>query len=178
MMRLWQFFMGTIFGLLVIPAHAIPVKWTIHDAAFDNGETLSGSFVFDADTVTYSDIQITASWLTTESYTTITNTYYYGLGVGTWDPDTDEDNSNCQPECYDLYLGFYPPPYLTNDGGTVGFGSAGTWYSGYDSEWDEIAYHEAVSGYVTSSAVPVPAAVWLFGSALAGLGWLRRKQTV
>jgi len=24
--------------------------------------------------------------------------------------------------------------------------------------------------------VPVPAAVWLFGSALAGLGWLRRKQ--
>jgi hypothetical protein len=28
-----------------------------------------------------------------------------------------------------------------------------------------------------SAAVPVPAAVWLFGSALAGLGWLRRKQT-
>lgn len=26
--------------------------------------------------------------------------------------------------------------------------------------------------------VPVPAAAWLFGSALAGLGWLRRKQTV
>jgi hypothetical protein len=25
--------------------------------------------------------------------------------------------------------------------------------------------------------VPVPAAVWLFGSALAGLGWMRRKQT-
>lgn len=28
------------------------------------------------------------------------------------------------------------------------------------------------------SEVPVPAAVWLFGSALAGLGWLRRRQTV
>ena len=28
------------------------------------------------------------------------------------------------------------------------------------------------------SAVPIPAAVWLFGSALAGLGWLKRKQTV
>jgi len=26
--------------------------------------------------------------------------------------------------------------------------------------------------------VPIPAAVWLFGSALAGLGWMRRKQTV
>ena len=28
---------------------------------------------------------------------------------------------------------------------------------------------------VSVSAVPVPAAVWLFGSALAGLGWMRRK---
>jgi len=31
---------------------------------------------------------------------------------------------------------------------------------------------------IVVSAVPVPAAVWLFGSALAGLGWMRRKQTV
>ena len=30
---------------------------------------------------------------------------------------------------------------------------------------------------INVSAVPVPAAVWLFGSALAGLGWMRRKQT-
>ena len=28
------------------------------------------------------------------------------------------------------------------------------------------------------TAVPIPAAAWLFGSALAGLGWMRRKQTV
>jgi hypothetical protein len=31
---------------------------------------------------------------------------------------------------------------------------------------------------VMITAVPVPAAVWLFGSALAGLGWMRRKTTV
>jgi len=31
---------------------------------------------------------------------------------------------------------------------------------------------------IVVSAVPIPAAVWLFGSALAGLGWMRRKQTV
>lgn len=28
------------------------------------------------------------------------------------------------------------------------------------------------------NVVPIPAAGWLFGSALAGLGWLRRKQTI
>jgi len=29
----------------------------------------------------------------------------------------------------------------------------------------------------TSSVVPIPAAVWLFGSALAGLGWMRRRTS-
>ncbi len=35
------------------------------------------------------------------------------------------------------------------------------------------------AGEITTawSVVPIPAAVWLFGSALAGLGWLRRRQT-
>jgi hypothetical protein len=31
--------------------------------------------------------------------------------------------------------------------------------------------------YLVRTVVPIPAAVWLFGSALAGLGWMRRKQT-
>jgi hypothetical protein len=31
--------------------------------------------------------------------------------------------------------------------------------------------------WTKSSVVPIPAAVWLFGSALAGLGWIRRKHT-
>jgi hypothetical protein len=30
---------------------------------------------------------------------------------------------------------------------------------------------------IVVSAVPIPAAMWLFGSALAGLGWLKRKQS-
>jgi hypothetical protein len=37
----------------------------------------------------------------------------------------------------------------------------------------QVSLHE-----VQVSSVPVPAAVWLFGSALAGLGWVRRKQIV
>lgn len=31
------------------------------------------------------------------------------------------------------------------------------------------------TGAFMLTAFPVPAAIWLFGSALAGLGWLRRK---
>jgi hypothetical protein len=29
----------------------------------------------------------------------------------------------------------------------------------------------------STTAVPIPAAVWLFGSALGGLGWMRRRKT-
>ena len=31
---------------------------------------------------------------------------------------------------------------------------------------------------ININVVPIPAAAWLFGSALAGLGWMRRKQTI
>ena len=34
-----------------------------------------------------------------------------------------------------------------------------------------------VSFNTTVAAIPIPAAIWLFGSALLGLGWLRRKQS-
>jgi hypothetical protein len=34
-----------------------------------------------------------------------------------------------------------------------------------------------VSGSLSGTVVPIPAAVWLFVSALAGLGWIRRRQS-
>ena len=40
------------------------------------------------------------------------------------------------------------------------------------------SYDYDMNFIISGSKVPVPAAVWLFGSALAGLGWMRRKKTV
>jgi hypothetical protein len=52
-----------------------------------------------------------------------------------------------------------------------------TWTGSINSSVPE--GHSLIEGYATAwSVVPIPAAVWLFGSALAGLGWMRRKQTV
>jgi hypothetical protein len=56
------------------------------------------------------------------------------------------------------------------------------WVSAYASP-DEYSKNNLAAGYdvvgtLTATAVPVPAAAWLFGSALVGLGWMRRKQTV
>jgi hypothetical protein len=59
----------------------------------------------------------------------------------------------------------------------------------FDSSWTGITAlklsgsvtdyaYEQTGGYdnIVVSTVPVPSAIWLFGSALAGMGWMRRKQ--
>ena len=56
----------------------------------------------------------------------------------------------------------------------------------FDSAWqglDRVEFDAmpAIASFVDNvdvSVVPVPAAVWLFASALAGLGWMRRKPLV
>ena len=40
----------------------------------------------------------------------------------------------------------------------------------------EIPNGQTLIGTVSANTVPIPAAVWLFGSALGLLGWMRRKQ--
>lgn len=46
---------------LATAAHAVPVQWTLDNVAFDDGGTASGSFVYDADTQTYSNIQVSTT---------------------------------------------------------------------------------------------------------------------
>jgi hypothetical protein len=55
----------------------------------------------------------------------------------------------------------------------------------FDGSWSNLTGIDVYTGYtgfqldnIVVTAVPVPAAAWLFGSALAGLGWMRRRKTV
>ena len=48
-------------ALAPAPASAVPLLWTLNDVTFNNGGTASGSFRFDADTATYSDVAVTTS---------------------------------------------------------------------------------------------------------------------
>jgi hypothetical protein len=74
--------------------------------------------------------------------------------------------------------------YLTSNPGVIGRGSAAEIESvlsavviGVETAVTSTSVTTAstASYSLGASVVPVPAAVWLFGSALAGLGWLRRK---
>jgi hypothetical protein len=72
---------------------------------------------------------------------------------------------------------FVPDGYVSGDplSGTSTF--AGESFTTLGMSQGSYVYTLTGSGdTITLNVVPIPAAVWLFGSALVGLGWMRRKQ--
>jgi hypothetical protein len=157
-------------------AYAIPVTWTLDDVTFDDGGTAFGSYTYDSATDAFSNISVTTT----------------GTG-GVFPSALYEDACNvstCHPDLAGLQVVlekvFGPDDIeslfvlrlegsMTNSGGTLDL-ATGSDCGESSCEVDFILRTRAiVSGSV--SAVPIPAAAWLFGTALAGLGWIRRKQT-
>jgi len=86
-------------------------------------------------------------------------------------------------ELYSFSLVMHFAASLTNAGGTISLLPTGNNAGNYDGFGWYLSGSQPllggtgyVGGSVVASVVPVPAAFWLFGSALVGLGWLRRKQ--
>jgi len=52
---------AVVTALSPVLADASPVKWHLQNVVFDDGATMTGSFLYDADTNTYSDIDVTTS---------------------------------------------------------------------------------------------------------------------
>jgi hypothetical protein len=157
---------------------ATPVTWYVQDAVLDDGGVATGYFVYDADSGIYLDYA-----LETTAGSEFTGASWGGGDIVFYEPTQLRlaKLGYCDPleiQCpgyngeQGLLLGF--DASLTNAGGVIGLGG-GEFTCGDDS-------CEVVGGPVRSfisgsvSSVPIPAAVWLFGSALAGLGWLRRRK--
>ena len=169
------------------PALAIPVTWTLDGAAFNDGASLNGSFVYDADTNTYSSILIEAEASPNQSspqdalfsfdllYSSA-NSYdsFSGNNVGL--EGVNNNLLSCSFTFCERDFNLVYVSSLTNGGGIIGLDSASgerSATSGFTAE------RYLISGSLVGvAAVPVPAAVWLFSSALAGLGWLGRKHAV
>ncbi|MDP6436812.1 MAG: hypothetical protein QF803_01515 [Gammaproteobacteria bacterium] len=108
---------GVFLLLTVGSAHAIPRAWILEDVVFDDGTTATGSFVYDADTDTLSDISIVTqnglandgSPLTAQTYTQL----YSGTPVS--DPVILNQAGNTGTDDTYLVLSFAAP--LTNNGG-------------------------------------------------------------
>lgn len=176
----------SILLLLAGQAAAAPVTWTLDSVTFDGGGTLSGSFVYDADINTYSDISIVSNFWGPSTYTGENQVFSDVLAFPIPDvnaPLTDFSDTGMTLAALHYSFGTYQKELtlvfgaaLTDAGGTVAL---------VPTVSNERLFVDVVQGYPESqalvsgviTAVPVPAAVWLFGSALAGLGWMRRKQS-
>ena len=191
--------------LFSFAAHAIPVRWELPPAVAGTGTgtgtgiaainesynllrldfTLEGSFVYDADTNVYSDIKIKPSG--SSFIYTQTDCYYScsdqaGLSFGFVGPRAVDSGLRAESHFRLLFDG-----PLTNAGGAVSLMggsslSGGSKYRICDSleGCGGLADHYGPmimqgGATIVGTVVPIPAAVWLFGSALAALGFSWRR---
>jgi hypothetical protein len=194
---------GAALTVLSIASYAAPITWQLDNVTFASAQTsgvgpfngtATGSFSYDASTNTYSNVNITT-----------TGSGYWGTGncgdsalCGTYIRATDwfstlsATSLQATPTASDPAdaIGYYRISMqfagsgLTNAGGTVDL------YTSFGTDGEGICATTACdptgAGAVSAfrgfsggsvSAVPIPAAAWLFGSAILGLfGIARRKR--
>ena len=141
---------------------AVPVTWDVFRIMSEQGTYVRGQFTYDADTNTYSDISI--YW---------TSRLHSGT-VTTADLDLSSASSTYMEFIpsgkLDQLYWYFQPEALSN----VDVGVTVDYRNGTVKDFE--GRIGGVRG-TAKSVVPIPAAAWLFGSALAGLGWIRRRQT-
>ena len=166
--------------LVTQSASAIPVQWTLNGWNLTGGETVTGTFVYDADLGTFSNVNI-SSTLGPELFTFVGS----GANSNTLEFVTGEPGSVNLADT-SVVLASIGGGGMTNAGGgplsvlTQGgtnLDSSQAICGDGDCSSFQSPFVFLTAGNITGTVVPVPAAVWLFGSGLLGLvGMARRKK--
>ncbi|MCE7904045.1 MAG: hypothetical protein DYH20_15815 [Gammaproteobacteria bacterium PRO9] len=170
------------------PAFATPVTWTLNNVSFNNGSTATGSFDFDRDTNTFSNIAISISAGTDygpELYNAIapSSGNYFGA-IFTTLPlsfnDTPDCNNFNMASCGTHALGLSVwSGQMTNAGGVLALTQQTLQHCDSaacnSGSWSFISDASGTGGTI-SALIPLPAAAWLFGPAMGLLGLARRRK--
>lgn len=176
--RGWRAPLAALLLCIAPLAQAAPIQWVLQDVLFSDGGTAFGSFVYDADTNTFSSIAIT-----TTDGSALSGSFYEFIN---FDPGLADADSVLLAAAADPMFG--TPAFnmnlatpMTNAGGTIDLAVAppplafeSTCLTNPCTTFFSID-REIVSGSI--SAVPLPGAVWLLMTALGFLGVARRPQT-
>ena len=159
---------------LSTPVSAASVVWTFNEASLSDGASIDGSFTIDSDSYAITDFNIT--------------TGSGGIDFVSVNYDIDDDvavSCLCNVDEVSFEDGLTGSSLSLFLPSFVEFGIPGVFDIGPEVFISELQFMnsferaEAFGGTlagVSSSAVPVPAAAWLFGSGLVGLiGVARRK---
>ena len=164
-------------------ALAAPVLWTLQDVTFADGATASGSFIFDSElptnTPAYSSINITVTGGTVFADTTYTGYNATSIGSSIYASFTVGGDISQGALALDLIFA----SALTDAGGIVAilvpqfYSSQGVCMTtnGLLCLGALGPTNPIVSGFVTTEAVPLPAAAWLMAGGFAGLAAVRKR---
>ena len=185
-------------SFFTMSSYAVPVTWTLDGVIFDDGAIATGSIVFDADAFAVNDwMNIVLDWninISGGDESTFPSFSFNPTTVPTapsvFDTGTGYSFQFWADSAYSLtgplpdgtiqtrerILVLTSDVYLTNSGGIVPLYTTlepDTWQS--RECYHCIPYRPVNIG--SFSAVPVPAAIWLFSSGLIGLiGMARRTR--
>ena len=182
-------FVTLVASLAASGAWAMPIHWTL-SGGFDDSAALSGSFDYDATTNDYTNVSISvANFVNVGAYGSldddpftyvtsdhsIANSNINTLRLSRVDLTDVIDGCAANACQRQLFIVFATP--LTNAGGTVNIATGGLLSYEFLSNdgFGDFDVHEITGGTVVG-VIPIPAAVWLFGSGLVLLGWVRRKE--
>jgi hypothetical protein len=157
-------------ALPLAPAQAAPVTWLVSGFGFDDGGTLSGSFVFDAAVGSYSDIHLTTTAGGNAAGATYGDPFPRSPGNGLVLLAVADDTLPLpgQPLLVMLW-----DEELSDAGGTahLSFGYEG--FVADDLSTPGLRVLTTIGE--VHSAVPEPGSMTLVGLALTGLAWSRRR---
>lgn len=160
-------------------SQAALVHWTLDGVRFNDGSTASGSFDFNADTSTFTNVLITTTAASITYVTTDLATTFFGLDASGINLIDDYLPAGDNTGHAILNLDFLSP--LTNAGGIVGLVTGFPSFEGNcgiaDCSSGGISREALGDGRVIGAAVvPAPAGLGLVGLGLVGLGLTRRPR--
>jgi hypothetical protein len=164
-------------------ANASSVTWTLSDVIFDDGGTANGSFTIDTESYEISDLNIYTTSGTAFAGDTYTIAHY---DIGAPYPLVEFFTDNYPEQTNETALVLFLPddfPYVYDHkdipaGGTYTIDAREVLCPSEAFCGNNLVnIRSTVSvGQGSITGVPIPAAVWLFASALGGLGWIRRRR--
>ena len=175
---------ASVFGFITMSSHATVVA--NYTGVINNCGSFCNNFgVFDGDTITG---QITLGIGSPQSgyaYNPLTDSFFFDIaGIFGVDPsqlvvagfvDTDASGNFVSGNLVGEFI--YPGTDLDQLGGGVGvIGLATGTFAIHYGPWGSGGLLADSSGTFTPAVVPIPAAVWLFGSGLLGLIGVARKK--